>query len=662
MLPDMWYQQQFQSATGKLKLNYTIMKIGLYKPLLLTLLILLSGSGFAQKKYTNTDRANELKKKYDKANVIAFNATTSYEFKINGEQLNIFQYDQVDLISLESNIKYARPIFYNDHIQLSNTKVRYTSGRGSIKKEEICGNYEVESIFYSDAKVCVYKFNMLYEASEVTITSHKQYTDPRYLTKIFFHDQDPTEAREISFIIPNEVDVELREMNFKGFDIKKEEVSEGSGKKVTYKIENIDELKSEPNSLGLLYNYPHIIVVSKSYKLGNEQKNVLASVDDLYSWYHMLVSNVKNDPEVFKDKVAEITADAKTADEKIKAIYYWVQDNIKYIAFEDGIAGFKPEPAHQVYSNRYGDCKGMAILTKEMLKLAGFDARLTWIGTNRIPYNYDLPSLAVDNHMICTVYEGDVKYILDPTEKYIALGNHAERIQGKEMLIENGENYLRKVVPTEGVDKNLVTRQESLWLEGETIKGKGQLTINGEAKKSILYMSTNSIVKDRDKLFNYLAVPEYNNTDIVKVIKTSPVDRENPMTVEYDYALTNKITSFGNDIYINLDWNKTYGNLILDENRKSDYYFGRKVLMKMTKNLKVPKGYKVTHLPQGMRETTEDFSFNISFSKKGNEIIYNNEMTFVNGVIEKEKFDLWNEHIKKLKEIYNDQIVLTKIQ
>ena len=58
---------------------------------------------------------------------------------------------------------------------------------------------------------------------------------------------------------------------------------------------------------------------------------------------------MKDDPEQLKSKVTELTAKAKTDEEKIKNIYYWVQDNIRYIAFEDGIAGFKPDDSQNVF-------------------------------------------------------------------------------------------------------------------------------------------------------------------------------------------------------------------------------------------------------------------------------------------------------------------------
>ena len=119
-----------------------------------------------------------------------------------------------------------------------------------------------------------------------------------------------------------------------------------------------------------------------------------------------------------------------------------MQDNIRYIAFEDGLAGFIPATAQEVFKSKYGDCKGMANLMTEMLKLAGLEAYMTWIGTRHIPYDYTLPSLAVDNHCISTVIIGGKEYFLDGTEKYIPFGDYAWRIQGKEVLIGKGINMI----------------------------------------------------------------------------------------------------------------------------------------------------------------------------------------------------------------------------
>jgi hypothetical protein len=82
-----------------------------------------------------------------------------------------------------------------------------------------------------------------------------------------------------------------------------------------------------------------------------------------------------------------------------------------------------------------------------MLQLAGYDARLAWIGTRDIPYDYSLPSLVVDNHMICALFLRDSTYFLDGTESYISFGDYAYRIQGRPALIQDGKNTSSRVYP-----------------------------------------------------------------------------------------------------------------------------------------------------------------------------------------------------------------------
>src|SRR4029077_16419837 len=143
--------------------------------------------------------------------------------------------------------------------------------------------------------------------------------------------------------------------------------------------------------------------------------------------------------------------------------------------FEDGIMGFKPDAAQNVLKNKYGDCKGKANLLKEMLKLAGFDARLTWIGTSDLPYDYSLPSLAVDNHMICTVILNGKKYLLDGTENFIAINDYAQRIQGKQVLIEDGKNFIIDRVPDFSAERNKVKKVTTITYDNDALKGKSSV-------------------------------------------------------------------------------------------------------------------------------------------------------------------------------------------
>jgi transglutaminase-like putative cysteine protease len=615
----------------------------------------------SQKKFTNPERASQLKDQYEDNSVVAYSSATDYVFKNNDLALTVNQKDDIKLISLKSNVKYRRPVFYNDHIELKSGSAKYASGRGILQNNKVCGNYEIEDIFYSDAKVCSYYFDILYEASEIAFSSEREYDDPKYLTKVFFHDQEPALHRKISFTIPKGVDVELVEMNFEGFDIDIDVSQTDLGTVHKYVVEDISELKTEENMEGYLNQYPHILVLTKSYETSEGKKNVLSKVDDLYQWYRTLVKDVIVDKSALQGEVDKLISGAASDEEKIKNIYYWVQENIKYLAFENGLAAFTPEAPQKVYNNKYGDCKGMAMLTKTMLQMAGFDARMTWIGTNMIPYTYDYPSLAVDNHMICTVFLNDRQYILDATEKYIALGEHGERIQGQEMLIEDGDQFIRKTVPIESSDKNLISRSEKLKVDGETLVGEGQLEIKGEAKKTILYISTNSRVDEKDKLYDMLSVSNHGNTDVIKINNVPETEREQPLNIKYDYQLQNKVSSFDNELFIDIDWDKNYKNLEIEDDRFSDYYFGRKVHNKVVKTLEVPGNYKIKHVPDALDEKYKDIKVKVSFEVKGQKIIYTNEIIIESGKIAKEDFSEWNAIQKKLNEVYEDQIVITKV-
>ena len=117
-------------------------------------------------------------------------------------------------------------------------------------------------------------------------------------------------------------------------------------RKLTFTVSSITNIpadKSEKNQPGAAFIMPHIIVVHKSYtKLDGTKENIFNDEQGLYKWYSSLTGLVNNDKAVIKPVVDKVIAGKTTDIEKVEALFYWVQENIRYIAFEDGIAGYKP--------------------------------------------------------------------------------------------------------------------------------------------------------------------------------------------------------------------------------------------------------------------------------------------------------------------------------
>lgn len=602
--------------------------------------------------------ALKLKSTYKESDVVALQASTSYTFQLSKSNLLIVkERESFQYLALKPNTYFTIRNYYSDESYIEDYELKYGSGR-TVFHDKYCGHIQQGDIFYSDAQLCAYRFLLDLPGQVTNFISTTVYNDPKYVTQAMFHSETPAKERRIIITIPAWTTVELMEMNFSGYDIKKT-VEQQNGMNVhTYTIQNLKAYPSDKNLPGSLHFLPHILMITKSYEVNGKKTTVLASADDLYKWYASLTALIKEDYTALKPVVAELTKGLTSNDEKIKAIYYWVQDNIKYIAFEDGLAGFKPEDAHQVFYKRYGDCKGMANLTKAMLTLAGIDARLTWVGTERIPYTYKVPSLAVDNHMICTVFENNQqKYILDPTENFNPFKSNGENIQGKEIMIENGSSYIIGKVNEEPIENYL---HESSWqfkIDNTSLTGSGNTSMNGEVKKILFNISDNVKKEDLEKFFRGM-IAGGGNPDNFKVIKYSSFDRDQRWNISYDINLKNQVYTHNKEFYIDIDFEDDYKNGKLEKDRSVPYKFTSRSFKKTHAEVEIPQGYQLEYLPQPYHVENTYFAFDMNYKLDNNKVVYTKEIKILKSMLPVSEFANWNLAIDGLNKFYNDQVIL----
>lgn len=632
----------------------------------LLLSVFTSFSLFGQKNIDPTpsdiDLAKSIRSKYEKSDVAILESTENITFGYNKSTSNVTVDLSVD--ELLMNINHRADIFkyefYDSSSKIENFTIKYRNDKlayFSVQDEF----YKDKDLFYNDARVKHVKIDFPVQGYTYNYHIDKKFEDVKYFTSIYFNDEFPVIKKKIKVTIPKWLNLELKEMNFQGHSIVKTQTTDAKKNTTTivYEFNDIPALISEENSPGRSYLYPHLLVIAKSYEMNGEKTTLFNSTADLYKWYKSLIDQMKDDPEQLKSKVTELTAKTKTDEEKIKNIYYWVQDNIRYIAFEDGIAGFKPDDSQNVFKKRYGDCKGMANLIKQMMIIAGFDARLTWIGTKHIAYDYSIPSLSVDNHMICTVlYKGKQIY-LDGTEKNISLEEYAERIQNKETLIENGDTYIIGKIPTVQASQNKETFRAKLVVDGEKLKGSCKRTYLGESRTEFQNIY-NSFETDKkaEALERYLSKNDKNNH--VTSIKTSDLkSREQALTIDYELESENRLSNFDGEMYLNFEFMNEYKKFTLKD-RKTDYELDYKTLYDSEITIVLPAGYKVEKLPENLIQKEDDYQVEVSFTQKGNELLYRKVFIFNNAILPKNRQEKWNTTHKKLVEFYNSSITLIK--
>lgn len=629
-------------------------------------MISLSLPTFSQKAVepTETEKINatKLKELYpdDHIALKSYDDVITFDVDKREQNVTVQQVIHQDYINMDSRADIQMYCFYDGETTIETFDINYKNKKptGFYLKDEA---YKSADLFHNDARVKYTHVDFPLKGYRYLTEIEKHYKDIKYFTKLYFNSEYPTVQRSIKIEIPNWLDVELKEMNFEGYTIKKNVTTDAKSKAkfYTFTMDDVPAMFDESNAPGPTYIYPHILILAKSYTYDDTVHPIFESTQDLYNWYKSLVDELKNDNTALKGKVAELTANAKNDEEKIKNIYYWVQDNIRYIAFEDGIAGFKPDEASNVFNKKYGDCKGMANLTKQMLVEAGFDARLTWIGTKHIAYDYSTPNLSVDNHMICTLFKDGKTIFLDGTEKFNAFGEYADRIQGKQVMIEDGEKFILQHVPTHEAQFNKENISYTLKLSDESITGKVDKTYRGESRSSLLYYFNTLKNDKKDEFLEYYLNKGNSNIKVSDINTTDLLDRDANIDISYDIDIKNAVSSFDNTVYIDLDIDKELSSYELDK-RKTNFLFSSKKDLESSLRLELPNGYKVSHLPENISVKSKNYDMSVAFSKDGNAIVYKKHFKIKNAQIETSDFEEWNDFIKKLNTIYNEQIILTK--
>lgn len=630
-------------------------------------LALSAGSAWAQ---TDDDisTATYYSKKFKEDDILA---TSSYRYftfdkgknALNDPVVSIQEDAEYEFISLKKFSSMTYPEFYNKFVQLKTFKraIKYgskyiVSDRGGIDR-----SVTDEGVFFDDSRVQFYPIRFAQQGAMSRITVKKTYSDGKYLTRLFFHSAYPIKEQVLEFKVPDWLTVDFKRMNFEGQKIEVQENKKGGYTNYVFIMRDIPAYKSEYRRIGRAYTDPHIIIQIKSFQRKGEELKGFDKVDDVYAWNNRLYLMAGNEPDKLKAQYAKIVAGKSSDVEKIKGIYYWVQDNIRYIAYEDGYSGYIPSSAQDVLNKKYGDCKGMANLLTELLKIGGYDAHFTWIGTRSIPYSQSLPALCVNNHAITTLYYGGKTYYLDGTESYVPFTENAFRIQGKEVMISKGDQFDIQMVPLTTPGENTLYTKGDFILSNDKLSGKVSVKLTGN-QRTEFHQSYQSLPQSSQKeyLNDYL---EFGNDNMIATnIKTSDLkNREIPVTIEGDVDFSNTVNTISGDKYVSVDFfPKTLDRFIPDEKRVEGYDLDDIIQFQDEISLTIPADRQIIDKPENLELKFDGYEFKGEYILTGNKITLKKNLLIKNSVIKKGDFANWTKFIESIKEFNRYLLSITK--
>ena len=543
------------------------------------------------------------------------------------------------------------------------------TGKNKFKKIQVndfvTSDERSSGVFYDDQKKISYVFPAL-KAGSKTVTSYaKKYNEPRLWGYYMFSSFFPVEKSVFTVKAPASI-----KLNYHKYSIEDDQLQFTIDKKGKYNIyrwsaDHLNKIKISKGANGVLHTAPHLIIHVDSYEYNGITHSVLGDVKDLHAWYQNFLKGIDDvDNDGVKKMVDNIIEGKSTELEKVEAIYDWVQHNIKYIAIEDGLGGFRPRPSNTVFTRRYGDCKDMSNLIHNMLNIANISSNLAWIGTTAIPYSHqEVPTPMSDNHMICTYVNNDKYYFLDATDQYNILGTPTTHIQGREALINKGNSDFELVdVPIVSPDKNAIMDSVFLKIENDKIIGSGKAIFSGYNKNPVANNLENLNEKDK-KAFLSRLLKKGNNKFLLDSVTTEHVsDKSNNLQINYDFSIENYVLNSSGEIFINPHLSKELENEYIDISIiQKDIYYSYKHLTSNVFCYKIPENYEVSFLPENANYDGGDFSFSISYKVMDNNIyVYQNVM--INTLqLKTEQFESWNKMIKGLFAAYKEFVVMVRI-
>ena len=521
-----------------------------------------------------------------------------------------------------------------------------------------------DGIFFDDSYFYHLSFPAGHAGNQAYWKYNEKYRDARFLSAFYFQDYLTQANGSLIIRAPKKVELKWHLVNDPENKVQFRQFEKGGYTHYEWKVENMQAVKHWERSPKYSYFVPPVLFYVTAIKEKDKTVPVLSGMNDLHKWYSETIRKVEEQPTPQLKEVAQtLIAPGDREIDIVRKVFYWVQDNIRYIAFEDGMRGLVPHKPSYVLEKRYGDCKDMASLIVGMLNALGRKSYYTWSGTRDIPFQYSMmPTPLADNHMIATYVDQDKNYFfLDGTSNYTSVNLPSSMIQGKEaFIIISDSKYELKKIPEISSRISAQVDTVRLRLDKSILYGKGNVYYSGYQKIMASYDFNKTVAAKQKDNVTYWLKKGSNKYILDNYTIKNIADKDKPLMVSYDFHVNDYITYVDSEIYVNLNLVKIYYNQIINPERKVPMEIDYKFSANDVYYMDIPEGYEVEYMPPNAQLETGLINFAISYEQTGSTIQVNQRIENNILLMTLDQFDVWNKAIKELSNSYKESIILKK--
>ena len=323
--------------------------------------------------------------------------------------------------------------------------------------------------------------------------------------------------------------------------------------------------------------------------------STLSSWNIISKWYSGVVQGQMQADAELEKFTKELIAGKTNDEDKIRAIFYFVAQKVRYVAIALGPHTHKPHLAHDVFKKRYGDCKDKTTLLLTMLKIAGIKGLPALVPTDPNMLDESTPTLSVFNHVIAVVPKKDGTYYwLDATNKVAALDSVPFLIPNNVLLISEDGSYKFVKTPALDGDKEYTDLAQVIHVnENGDADIEYTYTYHGKWAEVERSDYQNKSPEARKQRFEAEGI-ELHNLEILNLNEL-----ELPLIIKIRGLMRNKLNKINDNSMIlsSAGGIIDYDKLTTTKSRRYPIKFTDIGLIKVKKYFHFPKGYRIKKMP-----------------------------------------------------------------
>lgn len=576
-----------------------------------------------------------------------------------------YQYNTVTtVLNKDGDEKAVVYIPYDKSRSISDVKVTVYDESGKKVKSYSKSDFSDfannrQGVFYSDNRVMVFSYTPVQYPYTIDFSYQSQDKNT-----VFIPDFVPFYSTNTSL-----EDAQMKIINISGIDLRSKvypskynyasvvESSNGNEKNYSYKnVPAIDDAVLIPEPVKIL---PSVSFALAKFNLAGKQ-GTLNNWADFGTWYYNnLIDPVAVSTPAIKAEIAALQLQGSVED-KVRKIYQYMQTKTRYIYVGLGIGGWLPMMPDEVHKKGYGDCKGLTNYMKTLLDEAGIPSYYCVInsGLSQVSFDPDFPKMG-GNHAILMVPTENGNIWLENTSQQTAFNHLGFSTTDRNVLSirKNGIELIN--TPVYSADQNKEKQKLKIKIgEDNSITGEGNFFYTGNQYDYNLGFVSLSPKEKNDALKKRFDVLNFEKVEMKNFVN----DKDKAViTYDIDFKTNNYCKNAGSSLIfraVPIFSDNVYKS---DESRELPFEIRQSFEDEYEISFIIPKGYKTDETPNDITINSEFGNYKLSFVKNGEEIKVSRKIQVNKGTYPKEKYNDYVGFRKKILNMDNSKILITKI-